>query len=185
MFEYYIKRVQGRLGRLSESQMKGAFGEIAAVFQLKGKLRQVFPHPFPNPKVEYTPNFSSNQPDINVRVGSISLPIEVKHWQFDGPITSAHVHEVSQKTDVRLFLSIYPKQLTDAAKRALKHLGICLVNGLSHLLEAISQLCIDTQIATPTSCVVEGGSSLGDFVSGTLLTLSLSVSKGGGVVSDH
>lgn len=145
-FQRYIKVLDEAfpMGGLSREQTLGLQGEVKAVVKLD-KLRRMFPHPFPRPRVDYTPNFSSNEPDITVTIGSIVIPIEVKNWQYNGPITS---YQIKDKVTVKnwhgsqhkLLLFIYAKALTAAAERTIKQSGLTLIAGIEHLLEAISSI---------------------------------------------
>ncbi len=71
----------------------------------------------------------------------MSLAIEVKNWRFSNPITGNHVRDkVANKKwahGLKLFLSVNPKELTEAATRRLHQAGIIYVNGINRLLETI------------------------------------------------
>lgn len=140
---------QDKLTNPSPEQRVGLIGENKTVHHLNSTLRRVFPYSFPLPRVEYAPDMNSPKPDIIVRVAKIVLWIEVKYWRFFGPITSYHVRDkVANKNwgnGVKLLLSVIPKQLTQAAALRLREAGIQYVNGLSNLMEAISN-CLDTHI---------------------------------------
>ncbi len=136
------KKIEDKLPRtLSHEQLIGLIGEIKAVCRFHAKLRRMYLYPFAKPRIEYTPNFTSAEPDIKVKIGTVSLAIEVKNWRFPNPITGNHVRDkVANKKwghGLRLFLSVNPKELTEAATRRLHQAGIIYVNGINRLLETI------------------------------------------------
>jgi hypothetical protein len=129
----------------------------------------MLPHPWPRPKVEYTPNFNSNEPDITVTIGKTVIPIEVKTWCFNGVVTSYHVKDKMKCKNWRVHqhrvvLFIYSKTFTKAAQTAIKQTGLTLIKGLENLLGTINSIVNGRSFfdnEQVSSCSVCGGVGVG------------------------
>lgn len=131
--------------KLSLNQKVGLAGEIKTVSYLTKKLRCMFPYPFRRPRIRYIPNLNTSLPDLDVKTGKTSFQIEIKFWEFDGPITGLHVmskivNKHWRNGAKRLFLSVLPKRLTETAIQRLAEASIIYVNGIKTLLATIQGL---------------------------------------------
>jgi hypothetical protein len=122
------------------NQLKGYVGERLVI----DRLRAIFNYPF-KVKIHINHNRTNaerHKPDIELKIGSKLIQIEVKNWIDTEIVSGSHIYHHGYLKDwlvgqSRLMLFVVPKEFNAEAQEAVKRLGMTIINGLNLLPHAL------------------------------------------------